>query len=290
MTARVAVYDAAPPVAGTPSAPTTITATGFSASAFISEDLDIQDYSFGANYGAVAPFSPAAAILQMPMVAVNGFNAAVFSNTNFGVTASVPLPLALQANVAAGMTPMASLATLARAQSNLPGVSAGFVPGVITPGAAISTVNFATFPAPTGSPAAAFPACCAFTGGLVSGNATAASASATGAFQTNVTVTATITGTTAIFNNPFSRMDFYMLDAAGLRYFLVGSATVGTLNDNGAVRTFTFTTTVNGPTVYSLLGGTGASWNSNIVAVGIGAANSNIGMVSVANLPINVIF
>jgi hypothetical protein len=230
---RTMVYDAAVPVPGAPSTAVTLTATGYTANAFISEDLDIQDFSFGVTFGALAPFTSLAANLQMPMVAVNGWNAATFANTNYGVTAAVPMPLALQANVGAGLTNMAGPYTLARSQSNLAAQSANFVPGVVTPGTAISIVNFTTFPA-IGLPAGVT--------GVVTGNTTAAVA----ATPASAVLTATITGATAVFNNPFSRIDFYMKDATGTRYFNVGSATVATLNDNGVTRTFTFTTTISG--------------------------------------------
>lgn len=274
---RTMVYDAAVPVPGAPSTAVTLTATGYTANAFISEDLDIQDFSFGVTYGALAPFTSAAANLQMPMVAVNGWNAATFANTNYGVNAAVPMPLALQANVGAGLTNMAGLYTLARSQSNLSAQSGNFVPGVVTPGTAISIVNFTTFPA-IGLPAGVT--------GVVTGNTTAAAA----ATPASATLTATITGATAVFNNPFSRIDFYMKDATGTRYFNVGSATVATLNDNGVTRTFTFTTSISGATVYALLGGAGATFASDIVAVGIGAANANIGMVAAGATAINVVF
>lgn len=290
VSARTMVYDASVPVPGAPSTAVTLTATGYTGNAFISEDLDIQDFSFGVTYGALAPFTSAAANLQMPMVAVNGFNAATFANTNFGVSAAVPMPLALQANVAAGLTNMAGLYTLARSQGNLAAQSGNFVPGVVTPGAVIPSgaPQLTTFPAVAGSPAAAIGGGAGT--GIVTGNATAASAAAAGPLQTNITLTATITGSTAVFNNPFSRIDFYMKDATGTRYFNVGSASVASLNDNGVTRTFTFTTTINGPTVYALLGGAGATFASDIVAVGIGAANANIGMVAAGATAINVVF
>lgn len=276
---RTMVYDNAAPVPGAPSTSVTLAATGYTANAFISEDLDIQDFSFGVTYGALAPFTSVAAQLQMPMVAVNGFNAATFANTNYGVNAAVPMPLALQANVGAGLTNMAGLYTLARSQSNLSANSANFVPGVVTPGTAIpfGAPQLTTFPAIT-LPGGVT--------GVVTGNTTAAAA----ATPASVLLTATITGGTAVFNNPFSRIDFYMKDATGTRYFNVGSATVATLNDNGAVRTFTFTTTISGATVYALLGGAGATFASDIVAVGIGAANSNIGMVAAGATALNVVF
>ncbi|MBW7933477.1 MAG: Ig domain-containing protein [Gemmatimonadaceae bacterium] len=276
---RTMVYDNAAPVPGAPSTSVTLAATGYTANAFISEDLDIQDFSFGVSYGALAPFTSALAQIQMPMVAVNGFNAATFANTNYGVNAAVPMPLALQANVGAGLTNMAGLYTFARAQSNLGNQSGNFVPGVVTPGTAIP------FGAPqlTTFPAVALPVGVT---GVVTGNTTAAAA----ATPASVLLTATITGGTAVFNNPFSRIDFYMKDATGTRYFNVGSATVASLNDNGAVRTFTFTTTISGATVYALLGGAGATFASDIVAVGIGAANANIGMVAAGATAINVVF
>lgn len=283
---RTMVYDNAAPVPAAPSTAVNLTATGYTANAFISEDLDIQDFSFGVSYGALAPFTSALAQLQMPLVAVNGFNAATFANTTYGVNAAVPMPLALQANVAAApVTNMVGLYTFARAQSNLGAQSGNFAPTTVTPGTAISVVNFTTFPAVTGAPAAAIGGGAGT--GITTGNATASN---TTTLPANVTLTATLTGTTAVFNNPFSRIDFYMKDATGTRYFNVGSATVATLNDNGAVRTFTFTTSINGATVYALLGGAGATFASDIVAVGIGAANSNIGMVAAGATAINVVF
>jgi hypothetical protein len=273
---RVMLYDATAPTPGVPSTSTTITATNFAASATISEDLDIQDYSFGVTYGALAPFTSAAAQLQMPVVAVNGFNAATFANTNYAASTTVPMQLALQANVAAGLTNVAGVYTTARSQGNLSASSGNAVP-TITPGTAIPLTNFTTFGSVT-LPGGVT--------GLVTGNTTAATA----AQPSSAVLTATIVGTTAVFNNPFSRMDFYMKDATGTRYFNVGSATAATLNDNGATRTFTFTVTVTGSTVYALLGGAGATFASDIVVVGVGAANGNIGMVGGAATAINVVF
>jgi hypothetical protein len=124
--------------------------------------------------------------------------------------------------------------------------------------------------------------------GLVTGNTTAASATGT-PLATSTTVSVVATGTTAVFNNPFARVDLYMLDATGTRYLLVGSASTPTLNDNGATRTFTWSVALNGATVYGLLNGAGATFASQIVAIGVNA-NGNIGMVNAALLGINVVF
>jgi hypothetical protein len=275
---RIMVYDATAPIAGAPSAPTTITAIGYSTTANISEDLDIQDYWFNATYTGAPVVAPA--VLGMPRTAVNGFNAATFANTNYGVTTAVTLPLAIQANVGAGLTNLANLTTTARSQTNLLGTSGAFVPGVVTPGTGISLTNFNTFPVATLSVGTVT--------GLVTGNTTAASATGT-PLATSTTVSVVATGTTAVFNNPFARVDLYMLDATGTRYLLVGSASTPTLNDNGATRTFTWSVALNGATVYGLLNGAGATFASQIVAIGVNA-NGNIGMVNAALLGINVVF
>jgi hypothetical protein len=260
---RTMVYDFAAPVPGVPTAPLTITATGFSTSAFINEDLDIQDYSFGTTYAAMVL---APKVIQQALVPVNGFNAATFSNTNFLVTTTVNLPLAIQANVAAGLAPITGITTTSRAQSNLAATSGAFAPVTVTPGAGLVLTNWTTFPAPT-APATIV--------GVTSGFGAAANATN----PTSTTITATVTGTTAVFNNPFSRMDLYMLNAAGTQWFFVGTASVAALNDDGATRTFSYTFTLSGAAAYAAINGTPAALPiaSSILVLGVNA-NGNVAM------------
>ena len=274
---RVMVYDATAAVPGIPSAPLTLTATGYSTSSFINEDLDIWDYSFGVTYTGAPVIVPV--VLGQAPITVNGFNAATFSNTNFLVTTSVGLPLSIQANVAAGLTNMASIATTARGQGNLSATSGAFAPATVTPGTAISLTNFTTFAA------VALPAGVT---GVVTGNTTAPSVGGV-PLASSVVLTANVVGAPDVFNNPFTRMDFYMLNAAGTQYLLVGSATASTLNDNGLTRTFTFTATISGATIYTQLGGAGATWASQVVALGMNTSGT-IGMVSAALTALNVVF
>ncbi|HEY5490732.1 MAG TPA: hypothetical protein VIK25_06010 [Gemmatimonadaceae bacterium] len=273
VTPRTSVFDFTAPIPGAPSAPLTITALGYAASALINEDLDIQDYGFNGTYTGAPVIAPAT--LGMPWVSVNGFNAPTFSNTNFLVTTGVTLPMAIQANMAAGLTNIANLSTISRSQSNLAAVSGTTAFATVTPGAAITFTGMTAFTAAT----------LAGVTGIVTGNATGAGAGN----AASAALTVTGTGSTATFNNPFTRVDFYMLDASGLRYMLVGSATSPVLNDNGAVRTFTWTATVNGSTIYSILNGAGAGWASQIVALGMNASGQ-VGMVNAALTPVNVVF
>lgn len=271
---RTMVYDATAPVPGVPAAPLTITAPGFSTTALLNEDLDIQDYAFNSNYAGAPVLAPAT--LGMAWVPVNGWNAATFANTNYAVTTANTLPLAIQANVAAGLTNLSGVTTTSRSQSNLAATSGAFAPVTVTPGTAISTTNMTTFGAVT-LPAGVT--------GVVTGNTTAAAA----ATPATTTFTITSTGATAVYNNPFARIDFYMLDATGTRFMFVGSSASPTLNDNGAIRTFTWTLSVSGATLYSTLNGAGATWASQIVALGM-KADGSIGMVNAALTGINVVF
>ena len=271
---RTMVYDATAPVPGVPAAPLTITAPGFATTALLNEDLDIQDYAFNSTYAGAPVIAPA--VLGMSWVAVNGWNAATFANTNYSVTTANTLPLAIQANVAAGLTNLSGVTTTSRSQSNLAATSGAFAPVTVTPGTAISTTNMTTFGAVT-LPAGVT--------GVVTGNTTAAVA----ATPATTTFTLTSTGPTAIYNQPFSRIDFYMLDATGARYMFVGSAATPTLNDNGAIRTFSWSLSVSGATLYSTLNGAGATWASQIVALGM-KADGSIGMVNFALTAINVVF
>ena len=282
---RTMVYDATAPVPGAPTAPLTITALGYTASAFINEDLDIQDYAFNGTYTGAPVLAPVT--LGLPWVAVNGYNAATFSNTNFLVSTTVNLPMAIQANMGAGLTNIANLSTVARSQANLAAASGVTAFATVTPGAAILFPAMTAFPAVAGSPALGFGG--AVGSGIVTGNATAATAGGAGPLVSSATLTATATGTTAIFNNPFTRIDFYMVDASGLRYILVGSATTPVLTDNGAVRTFTWTASVTGTTLYTTLNGAGATWASNVVALGMNASG-RVGMVTAAVNAVNIVF
>jgi hypothetical protein len=274
-TPSVMVYDPTAPLIGAPSVPTTVSAIGYNATALVSEDLDVQDVFANVTYVG-APTFTAPTIQIAPTTLVNGYNAATFINTNSPISQVINLPLAIQANMAAGLSNVSGITMTVRSQSNLAATSGSTAPAAVVPGAAI------LFPNMTSYPAAALPAGVT---GVVTGNTTVAAA----ATPATTTLTANFNGTTAIFNNPFSRVDFYMVDITGTKYFLVGSSSTAVLNDNGAVRTFSYSASVTGSTLYTLLGGAGATFGSNIVAVAVNASGT-IGMVSAANTALNIVF
>ena len=79
-----------------------------------------------------------------------------------------------------------------------------------------------------------------------------------------------------MFNNPFSRVDFYAVSPVSAEYRLIGTTTASTLVDNGVTRVYTYTTTLNGAAVYTALGLT-ATTTQNVIAIGFNASGS-VGM------------
>ncbi|HYV96888.1 MAG TPA: hypothetical protein VE967_05490 [Gemmatimonadaceae bacterium] len=274
---RAIVYDMSAPIISNTSAPATVAAAGYSASSFISEDVDIQNYWFSVAYaGAPAALTPAL-VGQAPTV-VSAFNPTTLVNTNFAVTNTVTLPLAIQANMAAGLTNQSGVSTTSRNQANVQATSAAAVPTVTTPTAITIPASWTAYGAPT-APAGVT----GITAGVSAGTAAA---------PTSTTISITATGATAIFNQPFTRVDFYAVDQSGTQFIFIGSASAATLNDNGAVRTFTYSATITGSAIGPTLFGptppaAGASYASSIVGLGFGASG-NVAMISSAALAFNI--
>jgi hypothetical protein len=270
---RVFVFDNTAPVVGAANTPVSVSAVGFAASAFVSEDLDIQSFTWGVNYGTF-PFAPLQ-FAQGSVTQVNGYNANPFINANYVASSSVTLPLAFQAAAAATLYPLTTVQAIVLNQGNLSAAGAAAGPTTVTPGTALSTVGFTSYPAdflPAGIT------------GLSSGVTTAATAAAPLAS----TLSATAVGLTATFNNPFTRVDFYAVNVAGTQWILIGSVATPSLVDIGGNRTFTWALPVNGAALYTQLGFS-ATATVNVIGVGMGASNTAIGMIPAATFGLNII-
>ncbi len=278
---RIVAHDAGPFLVGNVSTPITVSAQGYSASAFINDGLDIGSFSFSGDFATLpAPFAagPSAAPLRFvqAVTAVDGFNAASFLNTNYAITGPVTLPLALQ-SLAGTLYPMSNINVNATNVVNTKTVGGSVVTPTVTPAlVAFAPVGIVTFPAITNSIAS----------NTISSGVTAA---ATGDNPATGTLTVTATGPTATFNNPFSRVDFYAANlggAAGTMQVLIGSATVSSLVDVG-VRTFSWTLPISGATLYTQLGFTGTS-TTQVIAIGYNA-NGSIGMLNAAAYTLHIV-
>lgn len=277
---RTIVYDAPAPTVSAAAVPLTVSALGWSASAFVNDVLDIQTQWFSGDYttlNGVGAFTtgPSAAPVRFAQAqsAVNGFNAATFINTNVALSQAINLPLAAQANNAATLYPLATVEANAINQGNLTTTGAAAGPAIpaqtaITTGGATGMTAFAT---PTFSVAS----------NTISSGVTTA---ATVANPASGTLTITTTGLTATFVNPFSRIDIYGAStplgvAAGAatptEWRLLGSipASAATLVDNGATRVFTYTISLSGASLYTTLG-LSATTTQNITALGFNAAGT----------------
>ena len=275
--ARTTLVDATAATVGVASAPLSSTTYTFPVSALVNENLDIQSYYFNANYaGAVGPFTAPLTLPQGTTTAVNGYNAATFINTNYTINTTFNLPVAIQANMAAGLTAVTGVTATAtnQANTNTTGGASG-VPVFGTAATAITIpASWLTFPV------AALPAGIT---GVSSGVTTAAVA----AKPLSSTLSVTTTGTTAVFNNPFARVDFYALNVAGTAWVPIGSTTASTLTDDGSVRTFTYSIPVSGATLYTALGA-GATVTQNVIAFGF-KADGSVAMVNAAAFGLNIV-
>ena len=282
---RTVAHDDGALVVGLVASPITVSTIGWTGSAFVNDALDIASYWFSANYATmigvgVPAFAAAASVapdrFAQASTAVNGFDAPSFLNTNYAVSNTVNLPLAMQ--VGGVLYPMSGINVNATNAGNLTvnGVSAA--PPAVAPALAVfAPVGLATFPAITSSIAS---------NNISSGVTTAATAGN----PASGTLTAIATGPTATFNNPFSRVDFYAVNnggAAGTEWRLIGSSAVSTLVDVGAVRTFSWNLSISGATLYTTLGYT-ATAITNVIAVGYNASGS-IGMINAAAYAQNII-
>ncbi|MHB0963755.1 MAG: beta strand repeat-containing protein [Gemmatimonadaceae bacterium] len=276
---RTTLVDATAATVGAASGPLSV-ASGytFPVSALVNEALDIQSYWFNATYGAgVGAFAAPATLPQGTVTAVNGYNAATFINTNYQINSTYNLPVAIQATApGVALTAVTAITASATNQANTitTGATAA-IPVFGTPATAMSTVSWTAFTAavlPAGKT------------GISSGLSTAA----TTAKPASSTLSVTTTGATAVFNNPFAKVDFYGLSVGGAWVFL-GTTTASSLTDDGATRTFTYSIPVSGATVFAALGGTAATLNQNVIAFGY-KADGSVAMVNAAALVLNVVY
>lgn len=273
------------------SVPASITGS-FATSALLSDNLDLRDNYFTAAYGggllAGVPYGLAVTTFTTTATAtaINGYNATPLINTNHPVSATINVPLILQA-VTGVNAPVAYAAIAANAvtgvnlfardqtQAAYGSAATAIAFGNITaPLAGISLASFTTM-VPATNAAATLCGATGLGGGCVVG---------TGGAVATGNLTATLTGTTGVFNNPFAGgVNFYALNAAATDWVLLGAvaASSATLVDNGATRVWTYTLTVNGATAFAALGGTGANFGgaANVIAIGMNGAGT-VGMVS----------
>lgn len=277
--ARVIVYDNTMATATAPAVPVTITGA-FNAAAFLNDNLSIRDYYWTSEY-TTALISPVTITLAAAPTPVDAFNAATLSTTNVGINTNINTFLGLQDGTtvpptayAGGAHPLSAVNLFVRDQTQA-AYSGPFGAAVAptAPTTGVSVTNF-TGAYTNATNAASLCALAAASGGCTVGAPTPASA----------TWTATATGATAVFNNPFSRVDFYASNGADL--VLVGSVPAGsaTLVDNGATRVWTYSMTVQANALFTLLGGVsggapGAAVNTTFYAFGANAAG-NVALVS----------
>ncbi|MFA6167656.1 MAG: hypothetical protein WC700_13640 [Gemmatimonadaceae bacterium] len=277
---RTTLVDATAATVGAASGPLSVpTGYTFPVSALVNEALDIQSYWFNATYGAgVGAFAAPATLPQGTVTAVNGYNAATFINTNYQINSTYNLPVAIQATApGVALTAVTAITASATNQANTitTGATAA-IPVFGTAATAMSTVSWTAFTAAV-LPAGKL--------GISSGLSTAA----TTARPASSTLSVTTTGATAVFNNPFSRVDFYGLNVAGTAWVYLGTTTASALTDDGAVRTFTYSIPVSGATVFAALGGAAATINQNVIAFGY-KADGSVAMVNAAALVLNVVY
>ena len=276
---RVFVFDNTAPTVGAAATPVSVSGTaGFNASAFVSEDLDIQSFFWTVTYGSLPAGYAPTLFAQGGVTQVNGYNAATFINTNYVASSPVTMPLAWQADASVAaqtLYPLSGVQLTATNQGNKSIAGAAGAPTTVTPGTAISLTGFTSYPAD------ALPAGIT---GLSSGVTTAATAGA----PLSSTLSATAVGLTATFNNPFSRVDFYAQNAAATQWLLIGSVATPSLVDIGGNRTFTWALPVSGSALYTQLG-FGATATVNVMGIGMGASNGAIGMIPVAVFGLNII-
>ena len=281
--ARVVVRDNTPVTVTNPAVPVTITGA-FTASSFLNDDLSIRDYFWTAGY-TTALIAPTTITLAATPTAVDAFNSATLTNTNFAVNTSVNTFLGLQdgtgaapAAYAAGSNPLGSVNLFARDQTQA--AYTGPASSPVAPTAPASGITVAVGGATpwtfnTYTPATSHAVVCA--GTLPAG-------CAAGTF-TSTALSVAASGTTATFPNVFSRIDFYAADAAGANLVLVGSvpAASATLVDNGSTRVYTYSLTVTASSLYATLGGVSPAVVGpvNVYAFGVNAAG-NVALVSAA--------
>ena len=266
---RVIVYDNTPATATAPAVPVTITGS-FSAAAFLNDNLSIRDYYYTVGF-TTALIAPTTITLAAAPTAVDAFNAATLSNTNVGINTTVNTFLGLQNGsttpptaYAASSNPLGAVNLFVRDQTQA--AYTGPATSVVAPTAPTTGVSVTNFSGAFTNTASATTLCAT---AAASGGCTVGSPD-----PGTVTLTSTATGTTAVFNNPFSRVDFYAQNGADL--VLVGSvpAASATLVDNGATRVWTYSlANLSANALFTQLGGIsggapGAAIARNVYAFG----------------------
>lgn len=276
-TPRVVVYDANPATATAPAVPVTITGA-FNAASFLNDNLSIRDYYWTAGFGT-ALIAPTTITLASAPTAVDAFNAPTLNNTNFAINTTINTFLGLQN----GQTTPPSAYVLNSNPLNAVNLFVRDQTQAAYTGPAASVV------APTPPPLASGVSVTNFTGAFANTTNAAticATAAATGGCVVGtpdpgvVTWTATATGATATFNNPFSRVDFYAQNGTDL--VLVGSVAGGSasLVDNGVTRVWTYTLAgLQANALFTQLGGIsggapGAAIARNVYAFGVSPAGT----------------
>lgn len=275
---RVILYDMSAPVVAVAGLPATVTASGYTATSFVSEDVDVMSQWFSVGYaGAPAALTPA--LIGQAQTQLNGFNAAVLTAANTPISQVISLPLAIQSNMdPVTLTGQSTVNANAFNQASVLGVGATAAPVLTLPGAMAIPASWTAYTNP-----AAPVGVTGITAGVSAGNA---------ANPTSTTLSVTTTGATAIFNNPFTRVDFYAVDQTGTEFRFIGTAGAATLTDNGLVRTFTYNATISGAAVGQALftatpPAAGTSYASSVIALGYGASN-NVAMITAAGLAFNI--
>jgi hypothetical protein len=288
---RAVVGDGTVAVVVGPSVPASISGS-FSASGAASDNLDLRDFWFSAGYStATAGFAyitPSNIQIQMP-IAINTFPPVpgTLQNSNIALTTTVSAPLILQSTTGGG-APNAYAAAAGNALNSatvnvrdqtmtavtnppvgyVSSTSAIGFPSIVAPSSGISTTNFTTFITSTTNTSLC--AVAAASAGCVVGTPAGTNFAST-------VLTATATGVTAVFNNPFGRIDFYCVN--GAQQVLLGSSSSPVLNDNGAIRTFAFSLSVTAAQLFSSCGGVpggapGAALPVTIFAFGLNSAGT----------------
>jgi hypothetical protein len=91
---------------------------------------------------------------------------------------------------------------------------------------------------------------------------------------TSTTLSASASGTTATFNNPFSSVTYYYQRTPGADYIKIGTSTTATVSDNGTAngRTWTYAFTWDPPVVDQY---------GNVLAPQFGAASPTVNVIAV---------
>jgi hypothetical protein len=252
---RLTLIDLVPPTTGGVVAPSTITGgTSATFSASVQDNVDLGDVQAAVNYGAVT--------LGFPRVTIDAYGPESFTvSTNAAVTidnfirgietttaAGRPTGVTTSAQTiqfdvrdAAGVVDNvacpgnATNCVSSPAQNIAPNVAAGGAATSVTTGTGATANNFNSANALHGNflMSAPSPATVCNNNGGAAGCPTN---------PTSTTLSATVTGPNSVFANPFSRVNFYYIDALG-RAQLIGTGSIS-VTDNTVTSTRTYTYTV----------------------------------------------